>query len=77
MCSNAELGIWSIHVATFFTDVDADLEFRLSASHGIAKYELAEAYLAMKVRTDESNPALEAELVPLLTRPATRAEGSA
>ena len=65
--ANADLGIWPVHVATFFTDVDTDLVFRFAASHGISKSELANAYLAMKAQTGERNPALEAELVPLGT----------
>jgi hypothetical protein len=65
--ASADLGIWPVHVATFFTDVDMDLVFRFSEAHGISRSNLTKAYLAMKARTGERNPALEAELVPLGT----------
>ena len=64
---DAELGNWPVHVATFFTDVDADLVFRFAALHGISKSGLAKAYFAMRAETGEHNPDLEAELVPLGT----------
>jgi hypothetical protein len=65
--ANAELGIWPVHVATFFTDVNPDLVFRFAASHGISNSDLAKAYLAMKTETGERNQDLEAKLVPLGT----------
>lgn len=61
----ASLGDWTVHVATFFTDVTPDLVFGFADRHGISKPKLAEAYLAMKARTGERNPALEDMLAPL------------
>jgi hypothetical protein len=62
-----EPGDWPVHLATFFTDVTPDLVFGFAALHGIFKFELAHAYVAMKSKTGELNPDLEAELVPLAT----------
>jgi hypothetical protein len=60
-----ELDDWQVHVATFFTDVSAHLVFGFADAHGISKSKLADAYLAMKAKTGERNPALESDLVPL------------
>jgi hypothetical protein len=60
-----ELGCWAVHVATFFTDVSSDLVFEFATQHGIPKATLARAYLAVKIKTGESNPDLEAQLVTL------------
>jgi hypothetical protein len=60
-----KLDDWPVHVATFFTDVTAHLVFRFADAHGISKSKLADAYLAMKAKTGEQNPALESDLVPL------------
>jgi hypothetical protein len=62
-----EPGDWPVHLASFFTDVSPNLVFRFAALHGISKSKLAQAYLAMKAKTGELNPDLEAELVPLAT----------
>src|SRR6266849_4653319 len=63
--ANADLGLWPVHVATFFTDINPDLVFGFAASHGISESALANAYLAMKSATGECNPDLEAKLAPL------------
>jgi hypothetical protein len=60
---------WSAHVASFFTEVAPDLVFGFADKHGISRSALAEAYLAMRARTGERNPALEAELVPMASAP--------
>ena len=65
--AEAKIGEWSVHVATFFTDVPPHLIFDFAASHGIPKSKLAHAYLVMKTKTGERNPDLEGELVPLAT----------
>jgi hypothetical protein len=62
-----ELGDWPVHLASFFTDVSPNLVFGFAALHGISKSKLADAYLAMKAKTGEFNPDLEAQLVPLAT----------
>ena len=61
----AKFDDWQVHVATFFTDVTAHLVLGFADAHGISKSKLADAYLAMKVKTGEWNPALESELGPL------------
>lgn len=63
----AELSAWSVHVATFFTDVSPRLVLSFAAGHGISKSELAEAYVVMKTKTGERNLDLESDLVPLAT----------
>ena len=63
----ADAGDWLVHVATFFTDVSSGLIFDFAASHGISKSRLAQAYLAMKIKTGEFNLDLEDTLVPLAT----------
>jgi len=60
-----DLDPWLVHVATFFTDVAPELVFKFADQHGIARSQLAKAYLAMKRRTGERNPDLEADLVPV------------
>ena len=61
----ADTSEWLVHVATFFTDVSPALIFAFSASHGISRIKLAEAYLAMKAKTGELNLDLEAMLEPV------------
>lgn len=61
----AEFGDWLVHVAAFFGDVSPDLVLRFASVHGISKSKLAEAYRAMKAKTGQQNPDLEAELVPI------------
>jgi hypothetical protein len=65
----AKMDAWPVHVATFFTDVAPFLIFGFASAHGISKSKLAAAYLAMKAKTGEQNPDLEAELVPLAPSP--------
>jgi hypothetical protein len=60
-----KLDQWLVHVATFFTDVAPELVFEFAERHGISRTKLAKAYLAMKRRTGEQNPVLEADLVPV------------
>jgi hypothetical protein len=60
---------WQVHLATFFTDVSTAAIFVFADAHGISKDKLAEAYRAMKARTGESNPRLEAELGQLAAAP--------
>jgi hypothetical protein len=58
-------GDWTVHVATFFTDLSPGLVFNFAASRGISKSMLADAYRAVKTKTGECSPDLEAELAPL------------
>lgn len=60
-----DLDQWLVHVATFFTDVAPELVFKFADQHGISRSKLAKAYLAVKRRTGERNPNLEADLVPM------------
>ena len=60
---------WTVHVATFFTDVSPRLVFDFANHHGISRSKLLETYLAMKAKTGEQNPALEGELVPVAPSP--------
>lgn len=60
-----DLDRWLVHVATFFTDVAPELVFKFADQHGISRSKLAEAYLAVKSRTGERNPNLEARLVSM------------
>jgi hypothetical protein len=60
---------WPVHVATFFTDVAPELVFEFADQHGISRSTLAKAYRAMKKRTGERNPALEADLVAMASAP--------
>lgn len=68
--AQGKLDEWLVHIATFFIDVSPRLVFGFASHHDISRSELAEAYLAMKIRTGERNPDLERELVPLA--PASR-----
>jgi len=63
--AKADLGKWSVHIATFFTDVEPFLVFRFADAHGISTADLAKTYIAMKAATGERNPNLETELVRL------------
>jgi hypothetical protein len=63
--ARTELDEWAVHVASFFTDLPPDLVFGFASSHGISKSKLAETYRAMKLKTGERNPDLEAKLVAL------------
>lgn len=53
---------WTVHVATFFTDVKPELILKFAEMHGISKRVLASTYRAMKAATGETNPALETVL---------------
>jgi hypothetical protein len=65
----ARVDDWAVHIATFFTDVALDLVLDFADRHGVARSNLAEAYLVMKTKTGERNPALEAVLAPLASSP--------
>jgi len=57
--TSGESGQWTVHVATFFTDVRPELVLRFAKLHGIPTRELASAYGRVKKATGEANPALE------------------
>lgn len=56
---SGESGTWTVHVATFFTDVRPELVLRFAKLHGIPTRELASAYREVKQATGEANHALE------------------
>lgn len=56
---SSENGRWTVHVATFFSDVRPELVLKFAELHGVSKRKLASAYRRMKHNTGESNPALE------------------
>lgn len=60
---------WTVHVATFFTDVKPELIFEFAEAHGISRRVLASTYRALKAATGEGNPALEAILDQLAPAP--------
>jgi hypothetical protein len=62
--SRGSLGAWPAHIATFFTEVEAELIFAFAERHAISKQRLGEAYAAMKMKTGESNSEIEAALEP-------------
>lgn len=53
---------WTVHIATFFTDVKPNLILEFAETHGISKRTLGATYRALKAATGEGNPALEAAL---------------
>jgi excisionase family DNA binding protein len=53
---------WTVHVATFFTDVKPELILKFAETHGVSRRVLASTYRAMKAATGEANLALEAIL---------------
>ena len=53
---------WTVHVATFFTEVKPELILKFAEMHGISRHVLASTYRAMKATTGEANPALETVL---------------
>jgi hypothetical protein len=57
--TSRESGAWTVHIATFFTDVRPELILRFAKVHGIPTRELASAYREVKQTTGEANPALE------------------
>jgi prevent-host-death family protein len=60
---------WTVHVATFFTDVKPELIFEFAEMHGISRRVLASRYRALKAATGEGNQALEAILDQLAPAP--------
>jgi hypothetical protein len=62
--SRGSLGAWPAHIATFFTEVDAELVLAFAERHGIPRHKLGEAYAAMKAKTGETNPEIEVALAP-------------
>jgi hypothetical protein len=57
--TSGESGAWTVHVATFFTDVRPELVLRFAKLHGIPPRKLTSAYGRIKEATGEANPALE------------------
>jgi hypothetical protein len=57
--TSGESGTWTVHVATFFTDVRPELVLRFAKLHGIPARKLISAYGEIKQDTGEANPALE------------------
>ena len=57
--TSGESGTWTVHVATFFTDVRPELVLSFAKLHGIPTRELTSAYGKVKQATGEANPALE------------------
>jgi hypothetical protein len=57
--TSGESGKWTVHVATFFTDVRPELVLRFAKLHGIPTRKLTSAYGGIKRATGEANPALE------------------
>jgi hypothetical protein len=57
--ASGESGTWTVHVATFFTDVRPELILRFAKFHGIPARKLTSAYAEIKQATGEANPALE------------------
>jgi prevent-host-death family protein len=60
---------WTVHIATFFTDVKPELIFEFAEMHGISRRVLASSYRELKAATGEGNPALEAILDQLAPAP--------
>ena len=60
---------WTVHVATFFTDVKPQLIFEFAEMHGVSRRVLASSYRTVKAATGEGNPALEAILDQLAPAP--------
>jgi hypothetical protein len=56
---SGESGQWTVHVATFFTDVRPQLVLRFAELHRIPTWRLASTYREMRDATGEANPALE------------------
>jgi excisionase family DNA binding protein len=60
---------WTVHIATFFTDVKPELVLKFAEMHGISRRVLASTYRALKTATGEANPALETVLDQLASAP--------
>ena len=56
---SGESGRWTVHVATFFTDVRPELVLKFAELHGIPPRKLASTYAGVKAATGEANLALE------------------
>jgi hypothetical protein len=52
-------GTWTVHLATFFTDVRPELVLRFAKLHDIPARKLISTYGEIKQATGEANPALE------------------
>jgi hypothetical protein len=57
--TSGKSGTWTVHLATFFTDVRPELVLRFAKLHGIPARKLTSAYGEIKRATGETNPALE------------------
>jgi hypothetical protein len=57
--TSGQRGTWTVHVATFFTDVRPELVLRFAKLHGIPARKLTSAYGEIKRATGEANLALE------------------
>jgi hypothetical protein len=57
--TSGESGTWTVHVASFFTDVRPELVLAFAKRHGIPTRKLTSAYGGIKQATGEANPALE------------------
>jgi hypothetical protein len=57
--TSGESGTWTVHVASFFTDVRPELVLQFAKLHGISARKLTSAYSKIKQATGETNPALE------------------
>ncbi|MEJ2378967.1 MAG: hypothetical protein P8Y53_09490 [Pseudolabrys sp.] len=71
--AKCDLDRWLVHVTTFFTDVAPELVFQFAERHDISRSMLAKAYRAMKRKSGERNPDLEADLVRMAS--SSRANG--
>ena len=60
---------WTVHIATFFTDVKPELVLKFAKMHGVSRRVLASSYRALKTATGEANPALETVLDQLASTP--------
>lgn len=56
---SGESSRWTVHVATFFTDVRPDLILKFAELHGVPNRKLTSTYAAVSKATGETNPALE------------------
>lgn len=58
--ATGEIEEWLCHLATFFGEVNPQLIFEFAENHAIPRQALKTTYKAVKARTGESCPALEA-----------------
>ena len=66
---------WTVHVATFFVDVEPELVVRFAERHAISVETIAKTYRSVRDETGERSPQLEAELVKLEVAPDPDAPG--